>query len=76
MKQRDYLAHLHKLSPADMQKEIADLEKKLQAVKMAVAFGKSKQVRELRHYRRQLAQCLTLGNQKVRAVTAEAPQEK
>ena len=66
MKRNEQIANLRKLTPADIRKEIADLEKKLQAARLSVAFGKSKQVSELRNLRKQLARTLTIGNQKVR----------
>ncbi len=75
MKRAEQLSHFTKLSPADLQKEIRAIEAKLQAAKMAMAFGKSKQVRDLRNLRRRLARALTIGNQKVRTVSQKAEEK-
>lgn len=66
MKRTDYLTHLHSLSLADIKKEAQELEKKMQQETMALRFGKSKQVRNLRNLRTNLAQCLTIANAKLR----------
>lgn len=67
MKRSEQIAHLGKLSLADLQKEIAELEKKIQAQTLAVSFGKSKEVRTIRNLKRQLARTLTIANSKLRA---------
>lgn len=63
MKRVDQLSHLRKLNLADLQKEIRDLEQKIQAAKLGVAFGKNKNVAEINKLRKQLARTLTVGNQ-------------
>lgn len=70
MKRSEQIAHLGKLSIADLQKEIKTLEKKLQEHTLAISFGKSKEVRTLRNLKRQVARTLTIANQKLR-VTEE-----
>jgi ribosomal protein L29 len=71
MKQREMINQLRQSSLADLQKSITDIETKLQAQKMAVAFGKSKEVSTVRTLKRQLAQHLTIARQKMASAQTE-----
>lgn len=62
MKRKEHLTHLRKLSLADMKQEITTLETKLQEEKMAIAFGNSKQVRNIRTLKQQLSRGLTVAH--------------
>lgn len=71
MKRSEHKAHIRNLSLADLQQHIVELEKKIQAQQLAVAFGKSKQVSTVGNLKRELAQSLTIANQKLQATTSE-----
>ncbi len=63
MKHADQMSHLRKLNLGDIQKEIREIEQKLQTAKLGIAFGKSKNVAEINKLRKQLARTITVGNQ-------------
>ncbi|HEY1074116.1 MAG TPA: 50S ribosomal protein L29 [Patescibacteria group bacterium] len=65
MKRAEHIAQLGKQSLVDIKKDIHELEKKIQAHKLAISFGKAKDVRTLRNYKRDLARSLTIANQKL-----------
>jgi ribosomal protein L29 len=72
MKRIEHLTHLRKLSLPDMKQEIVTLERKLQEEKMSIAFGNSKQVRNIRALKRQLARGLTVAHMALQTNNAQA----
>lgn len=69
MKRLEQITHLQKLSLNDLKQHLVELEKKIQDHKMALAFGKTKEVRTLRNLKREVARTLTIAGQKLQTVT-------
>ncbi len=67
MKRSEQITHFQALSLSDLQKEIFELQKKIQTQTMAIGFGKSKQVRTVRNLKRELARGLTFASSKLQA---------
>ncbi len=75
MKRIENLSRLRKSSLADLRKEVTEIEKKLQTQVMAIKFGKSKEVRTIRALKLQLAQTLTIANEKLRSTETEGSEK-
>jgi ribosomal protein L29 len=76
MKRTERLTQLKKLSLADLKREVEQTERKLQTEKVAVAFGKSKQVSTIRNLRRDLARSLTISNQQLLNLSVTSASEE
>ena len=76
MKRKDYLTHIRSLSLADLKKEVLELEKKIQAQKLAIAFGKNKETRVIRSAKRDLARALTVASTALAQAANQEAMEK
>ncbi len=66
MKRRDQLSQFNAVSLADLQREVISLQSALQTERVSLAFEKTKQVRNMRALRRQLARALTIAHGRLR----------
>ena len=70
MKRSEHRSHLTKMPLPDLRREILELERKIQAQKVTVVFGKTKEVTSIRNLRRELAQSLTIAHQKLNSTNS------
>jgi ribosomal protein L29 len=68
MKRKEALNRFRQLSLLDLQKEIFDLEQKIQEQYFLLQLNKTKQVRLVRNLRRELARGLTIAHGQLRHV--------
>jgi ribosomal protein L29 len=69
MKRADTINRLRQLPLLDLQKEILDLERKIQEQYFLLQLSKTKRVRLVRHLRRELACGLTIAQEQLRKGT-------
>lgn len=67
MKRNEHIAHIRNLPIAELKKEISELEKKIQAHYLAIAFGKTKEVKTIANLKKQLARALTIAHERLNA---------